>query len=340
MVLSGLLTDHLVQRAGRYAVFWTGGGGMAAGALLLAVGRHPTLTIAGAGIMGLAGTGLLATIQSALADRHGPNRVIALTESNVAASFAAGLSPLLVGGLQRAGIGWRGAIFGGVVLWALAYAIYRDERLPVSKAPDESPAPSPAKRVRRSLPRAFWIYWTVQIFGVAAEWTIISWGADVRVGSGVLSKAAASATLTFFFAAMVIGRATGSRLTRVMDQSRLLLLTIGIGLAGVLLFWLSPLVPLTLIGLFVAGLGVANFYPFVMSISVGIAADQVDRASARITLASGLAILLAPQTLGTAADQIGIERAFGLVVALLVLAAVVSAAANRLAARQSAPEHH
>lgn len=59
---------------------------------------------------------------------------------------------------------------------------------------------------------------------------------------------------------------------------------------------------LQLTALFVTGLGIASLYPFVVSLALGAVAGPLEAASARISLASGLAILVAPFMLGALAD--------------------------------------
>jgi hypothetical protein len=102
------------------------------------------------------------------------------------------------------------------------------------------------------------------------------------------------------------------------------------------LFWLARLPALNVAGLFVAGLGVANLYPLALSAATGAAAGQANTASARISLAAGLAILTAPLLLGGVADRAGIQNAYGLVIGLLAAAVAMVVWANRIAARQTA----
>ena len=102
---------------------WGGGAGMALGALVLARSA-PALTITGAAMMGTLGTFLIIVIQSVLADHHVPLRTVALTESNVGASIgAAGAAARR--GLPRIGIGWRGALYAAVLLWAASFLLLR-----------------------------------------------------------------------------------------------------------------------------------------------------------------------------------------------------------------------
>jgi len=332
MVVAGGLADGAVRRWGRPLVFWGGGAGMALGALVLAFGRHPALTITGAAMMGTLGTFLIIVIQSVLADHHGPLRTVALTESNVGASIGAGLAPLLVGGLPRIGIGWRGALYAAVLLWAASFLLLRRTDLPPAPRAD---APD-RRRVRGSLPRLFWVYWLVLVLGVAVEWSFVVWGADYMVAVGGLRKADASLLMVLFFVAMIVGRFGASRLARRIDTRRLLLLAGSITLVGFLAFWTAPGTVVLVAGLFIAGLGAANLFPLVMAVALGVGASHPDEASARVMAGAGLAILGGPQILGTVADQAGIQAAYGVVGALLLAAMGMAAYANRSAARDGA----
>ena len=55
-----------------------------------------------------------------------------------------------------------------------------------------------------------------------------------------------------------------------------------------------------------------------LSLSMGVAGDNLVEASARAALASGGAILTLPLVLGWLADLAGIQMAYGIIVVLLV----------------------
>lgn len=331
MVVAGLSSDRAVARWGRPAVFWGGGAGMAAGSLLLVVGQHPAITVLGTALMGLLGTLLLATVQSGLADHHGARRAIALTESNVVASASTILPPLLIGGFTRVGLGWRAAFVTAILVWLLLRITERRTPVPASRA-----RPIGGVDAGGRLPRRFWLNWAALVLAVAAEWSVISWGAEFLVSAADLRKADASATMTLFFVAMMLGRGLGSRLVHRADVVRLWFVAMAVAVGGFLVFWLAPAPALIIGGLFVAGLGMANIFPFLLTIGVGSAPEQADRASARITLGAGLAILLAPQALGTLADAAGIRAAFAVTLTLLLVAILAGALAQREPAGQSA----
>jgi len=62
-----------------------------------------------------------------------------------------------------------------------------------------------------------------------------------------------------------------------------------------------------------------------------------DKASGRIALVTGSAVLVSPQVLGALADPLGIAQAYGLTLFLLASAAGMALFANLQAARQAPP---
>ncbi len=329
MVLAGLTADRLAQSWGRRVIFWGGGLGMALGAIGLILSHHAILTIASIFGMGFLGTLFLVLIPTTLSDRHGERRVIALTESNFGASISASLAPLVVGGFERAGLSWRGALFLAMAVLAFLMLYFYRESLP---SPRQTAHRS--QRLGRTLPLVFWAYWVIICLSVSIEWCFIFWGADFLEKVVGLSRVNAATMMIVFFGAMVLGRFAGSRLSRRLSSATLLQLAIGITVVGFPIFWLARMAPLNLVGLFIAGLGVANLFPLTLSAALSVIPEQADTASARITLAGGLAILIAPLILGWVADQFNIQNAYGLVALLAVVAAVVTFFANRLAASQ------
>jgi MFS family permease len=325
MVVAGLITAPVLLRVGRRTVIWGGSAGMTAGALLFAIGRHPAITLPAIGFMGLAGTMLLATIQSTLADHHGRFRALALTEANVAASATTILAPLLVGGLARSSLGWRAAFVVPTIAWAIIVLSARSEPVPEAVREERTDGHRAS-----SLPGLFWLYWLALVFGVAVEWSIITWGADFLVEAGSLARADASLVMSAFFVAMLVGRTLGATLARRFEIVSLLFSVMIAGLAGFLIFWLAPLTAFRVGGLFIAGLGVANLFPFLLSMAMTVAAGNTDVGSARLTVGSGSAILLAPLTLGWIADRAGIASAYQLVAILFVVAIAVVVLTRRL----------
>lgn len=333
IIVAGLVADRLAVTWGRSVVLWAGAAGMAVGAACLALGRIPAVTIAGAVLIGAFGSLLLVMVQATLADEHGERRAVALTEANVVASASSGLAPLLVGAFARTGAGWHGALWAGVASTAVLALVGRQVVVPRPQLRARPPASVNAGTVAAAgqsasgstgaLPRVFWGYWMLAVLVVAAEWCVVVWSADYLHTVGGLSRVAAATATGAFFAAAVTARLVGSRLAGVVPLHRLLALSLMTTLLGFPLFWLAPVPVVRIAGLFITGLGIANLFPLTLSAATGVARAHVDRASARVALAVGIAMIGAPLLLGWSADRIGLERAYAFVPALVVLAAVV-----------------
>ena len=333
---AGLFGERLSGAFGRRRMVWGGGSLMAAGAVLLTIGLHPVVTLAGTLVMGMFGGLLLMNLQATLSDTHGERRSVAISESNVVASLCAVVAPLAIGAFERAGIlGWRGALFAAVVALVLVFWRFRHAPVPNARAAsvDGKAAPS------GPLPLLFWGYCGVLALGVAVEWSMAFGGAAYLQDEIGFRAADAAALMGAFFVAMLSGRVAGSRLARRFPSTSILSGAQLVAITGFALFWLVPLtVPGTwgaassVAGLFVTGLGVANLYPFSLSAATGSVPERADRAVARIALVGGSAILLAPFVLGSAADVFGIGKAYGVVAAILLAAVATTVVVNRRAA--------
>jgi fucose permease len=327
MIIAGATADRAAHRFGRTHVFWLGGGGMAMAAILLIIVRAPALTVLAALLMGAIGSYLLVMVQATLSDHKGPQRSIALTESNVCASIAAMLAPLLISQAEGLSIGWRAALLLGAVAWVLLSLSGRGIAIPAEPPRPESGA------ARARLPRLFWVYWAVVFLCVAVEWSVIFWSPAFLERVVGVDKVTAAGALTFFFLAAVIGRFAGSRMTRRWPPTMLLTGAAALVVIAFPVFWLSRNQAVAFAALFAIGLGIANLFPLTLSAATTVAASSANRASARISLAAGLAILSAPLLLGALADRAGIEPAFALAglgsVGVLALAAFAAWAQRR-----------
>ncbi|HEX3054166.1 MAG TPA: MFS transporter, partial [Aggregatilineaceae bacterium] len=259
-------------------------------------------------------------------------RSIALTEANIASSIVASTSPLLIAFYTGIGAGWRGAQLTILLLWTITIGLKHRQPIPDSPAPRIEQA---AVESYRALPRIFWFYLLIVFLLIAAERCLEFWGADFMKNEVGLSKAQASSAIWAFMIGMLIGRLTVSRFAQRTPTPRVLLISTGVALVGFPIFWLSSIPVLTLIGLFVTGLGVSNFFPLSMSLAISAAPDRANIASVPALFGSGSATLLAPQVLGWIADQTTIGTAFGLVFVILLLGMGAMIFANRLGSRHN-----
>ncbi|MFT4041085.1 MAG: MFS transporter [Thermomicrobiales bacterium] len=323
-IISGLLGERVVRRIGRPAALWGGMAGMCGGLLLIGLSPVVAGTILGAFCMGLLGTLSLMANQAVLADIHGAQRTIALTESNVAATACAVLAPLIVGALAGSGLGWPLALLLSAPWLAALWLIFRRAQFPPARPPRA------ASESRQTLPPAFWVLALVLFLVASVEWCIAYWGAEFLASVVGLNRAFAASAMTLFFIAMAGGRLIGSRLAWRFPSAQLLYVALVIAIGGFLLFWLSSAAVPSLIGLFVAGLGVANFYPLTVGVATGAVPDLIDTATARLAVAGGSALLFAPLLVGAIADAVGMRWGFGVVAPLLVGACFSLYAAMRM----------
>ncbi len=325
MILAGLLGERVVRRWGRHAAFWAGAAGLAAGAVALTLARHPEQSIGSVLLMGSVGSLVLVLIPAILADHHGPRRITAIVEANILAAATGALAGLAIGAGEQTAAGWRGALLLSLALPLLLALTSWRTPLPAAPRP-----PAGARDAPTRLPPAYWAFWLAVVLSVSVEFSLIFWGADFLVAAG-LSASAAATTVSLFLWGMVAGRIAGRQVAHRISTTRLLPVALAVAAGGFFLYWLAPVALVAVVGLFVAGIGVANLYPLTVTLALGAAPGLTNAAGARLAFASGAAILAAPLLLGALADAAGIRLAYGIVPLFLIAAF----AASRLGQRWS-----
>jgi MFS family permease len=324
MILAGLVGDRGVRRYGRRTVFWTGAAGLVAGAVALTIVHTPVLTVGSVLLMGGVGSLVLILIPAILADRHGENRAVAIVEANILSAATGAMAGLLIGLGEQTPAGWRGALLLSLAIPLFLVIHFGRVSLPTTQSIGDR------RNAGTRLPLAYWAFWLGVVLAVSIEFSLIFWGADFLVAAG-LSTSAAATTVSLFLWGMVAGRIAGRQAAQLMPTERLLLLALGVSAAGFSVYWLAPVALVAVLGLFVAGIGVANLFPLTVALALGAAPGQSNEAGARLTFASGTAILAAPLLLGALTDAAGIRLAYG-VVPIFILGALI---ASRLGSRLS-----
>jgi fucose permease len=316
VILTGLLGNLLVARLGRARVLWFGLFGMCLGILGLALAQAAWLTLAAAFLTGCVGALLPALVPSSLADEHGELRAVALAENNLIAAVASAAAPLLVGWFSYTWLGWRFGLalplIAALLLWLL---MGRKVRIA-----DGVPLEAVQQRPRRRLPARYWVFWVAIILANAIEYCMVFWCADYLEHVAGLPRAVAAQAVSMFLAGVILGRLAGSRVVQRFSAYQVVSASILLAAAGFALYWLAAAPWMPVVGLFLTGLGVANQFPLILSLALGAAQGNNVQASVRITLASGIAILVLPLVLGRLADAVGIRLAYGLVAVLLAAA--------------------
>jgi fucose permease len=324
ILLIGLGGHLLIQRIGRERSLWFGLFGMGLSALFLLIGRNPIITIGASFLMGWIGSLILAIVPIMLSDLHLESRAIAISEANVLASSVATAAPLMVGWSVHSIGDWRLALGIVALTPILLFLIF-------GKGTSQHTTSIPKEQSQASQPLStlFWVYWIALVLGVSIEFCMIFWSADYMEHVLGMDKANAAQSLSLFLAAMILGRFIGSRLVHQYPTRAVVTISIVIASIGFLLFWRTENIFIGLSGLFITGLGVANFYPLILSLAIGAADGNTVNASSRATLASGTAILTLPLVLGRLADAVGIRSAYSVVVLLLISVFLISMLAGR-----------
>ena len=325
-IVAGLAGGALERRIGRRALFWAASATLAAGLAPLTLGRAASVTEGALLVMGVGGGLLLITIQALLADHHGERRTVALTEANVAASFA---YVILIGALALAAAthaGWRAALLASLLAPAAAWLASRRIAIDAPISNEDTP--------RGRLPAAFWVATGMMFCTISAEWCITSWGASFVQQAAHVSVDTGVSLMIGYFGGVVVGRTTGARLARSYAPHKLLAIALAITAAGFAILWPSTAPVPALAGLAVLGVGLGNLFPLGLSVTVALAPGRAQLASGRAVMVGSAAVLLAPLSVGSLADATSLTAALAVVPVMLVLAAVGLTAVSRGQARR------
>jgi predicted MFS family arabinose efflux permease len=237
----------------------------------------------------------------------------------------------LVGVLSLAAalqLGWRVTLLASLVVPIVAWWCSR--RVSIE-------APPPSHAVTGRLPVVFWIAAAMLFCTTAAEWCVTAWGATFVQDAAGVSSATAVAVMAGYFGGVLVGRTLGSRLARQYGPARLLAIALGVTAAGFAVLWPSTAPAPALAGLSLLGIGLGNLFPMGVSLAVALAPGQSALASGRVVAMSSFAVVLAPLTVGTLADETSLKMALGVVPVMVVLAAAGLTLVARTQARISDP---
>jgi fucose permease len=285
---------------------------LAVAIVALAAAPELAVTLAASLVLGTGAGIVLGYANAELAEPGGSRSRLRLARANVWAIVAAFTAPLIVAVCVSAGVGWWVGLAPSLALLAVL-AVDLDGARAVSEAGDGS-------AIGR-LPTAFWLAWWFVVSVVALEFSIVVWGSTlIEQRTGVTTPVATligSLFLAGMFAgrlALSVGLGTGGDARRPI---RIGLLAAGL---GAVIAWVSTLAALSAVALFIAGCGVAILYPTGTAIALGASGGRLATAGARLTLASGVAILVAPFALGIVADLTGVVTGWALVPGLAAIA--------------------
>ena len=316
MIVMGLFGHYFLKRLPEWKAFGIGGIGMGLGGFLLVISKQPAFTLTGLFIMGVVGAFIVATNPAILADEMGKHSPIGVSEANTLSSLISILAPVAVGFFASRALTWRPAVY---IVTTLAFLIGVWVLLSPRFSWKTQRSLAGEAKSSQKLPAKVWLFWTVLVVSVSIEFCLIYWASDYLQAHILMAKDRATQSVSLFLVGMVIGRYAGSLLLKKYDRFLILFASMAIGAFGYSIFWLSMSQSVALVGLLLAGLGVANFYASSITLIFDAAGPARAAAGSVATLASGVAIFSLPFVLGSLADFIGIQKAMLLVAVLFVI---------------------
>jgi hypothetical protein len=278
-----------------------------------------------AAILGLASASLIRVLPGAIAGEYADGRIAdrerAITRANAWSSIASVAGPTCVGVAIWIGLGWRvGLVAVPVVgLVGLMAMLRTGESTLVAGAPTPTVAPGAVGR---------WLdAWTLLTVGIILEFVFVYFSATFLVEEiGAEASTAALGTASF-----AVGMAAGrfsSSLIRKWAGPRLSvnLALIALGFA---VLQAAPGPGAAIVGVSLAGVGVALLYPVAVGRLLERFPGDADLGSDRAGLASGTALLASPALVGGLRQVTDVGVAFWCVPVLLIVLVVLDAVTVR-----------
>lgn len=283
---------------------------MSAGVVLLCTAVHLSMSLTAGVCLGASIALAILVCPAVFAERHARNVGIANSEANFIAYLGIFLVPAVVS-LTSGLVGWRWSF----VLPVLAYWLYwlLARGVDFGQAVETGGGSSAAH-----LPAAYWCYWLFLGFSVACEFCMVVWGTSYLESVSGLRRDQALFASMIFPAGMLLGRLAGTFLMRRFPAAQQALPIVVCSALGVWLFLSSANPVIAMTGLFITGLSMANLYPVGITLALMAAGPARDAASARASLASGVASLAAPLIIGAVADRAGLAIGFKTIFVFLV----------------------
>ncbi len=320
LLVAGLSGDRLEIRLGARAAHGTAYLLLAVASVCLVTAPAFVVTLGGAGMVGL-GTGLLlARVNRTLTRGGGTIARVRMGRAALVAMIASLSVPIAIGIGENGGLGWQLAfVVAAVLILAGLWASRRRRWARVQ----------PTIATGR-LPGRFWLAWWLIVLVVSVEFSIVFWASTLVERQVAISLGDATLVAAGFYAGMATTRIGLSfRSVGEHDPIRLMRIGLAAALLGSLLAWTAQRVELAALGIYLGGLGTGSLYPLGVTVALDLVPGLQDRGSARLILASGVAILVSPFLLGLAADAFSVSIAWLLVPALCLAALALSVPVGR-----------
>lgn len=320
VLIAGVSSDAVARRVGPGWLLDLAVLDLAMAVTLIVAAPILPVSLAGALLLGLGGGALGTQVNVELGRSGEADSRKLMGQANALAMVTAAAAPLAMGLAASFLHAWRLALILPIVGLA-ALTLMR---------PREAHERIYARAPRAPLTARYWFVWVVLVIGVSIEFSFVYWGSTIVSHRTGLADADATLLASCFVIGMFAGRAAIGRGFGGTRSPRVLLAAgFCVGMLGAGLVWAAPVPILAAAGLFLGGLGIAGMWPIGIALALQESPNAHFEASARATLASGTAVLVAPSALGLLADQVGVVSAWPIILVMGVAGLAVLAATPR-----------
>ena len=319
MIVTGLAGERLDRRIGVRRAHIGAMGLLVVSLLIVAWAPALPATLAASLGVGLGAGTMFGHVNQTLGAGGGVLARVQLTRGALVAKASQLLVPVAIGVGIGVGLDWRFVVVPVLAFLGLLFVWTRSD------------GGGPAVHVdAERLPWAYWLPWMLTVSVIAMEFFVVVWGGTLVERQTGVSLADATLTISAFIAGMIAGRAVMSMKAMGRFDPMLVIRTgVVVTFVALLLPWLSNSYELSVVGLAVAGFAIGILYPPAASIALAAVPRQAAAGSSRLTLAAGLAILVAPLVLGVIAHLSDISTAWLILPAVCVAVLALTVPVDR-----------
>lgn len=313
-ILAGYVNPHIAHRFGRTRASWIGLAIFSTGLIIFVLSPPVYLTLPATLITGFGTSIVINTMLTSMSHHYGKAAEVAIPQANGIASVGFVIGTALIGSIA---IGfphlWRIGLLVAIPVAITLFLVGR-ERGADDYVPDEA-GPQSGK-----LSRAFWVSWVGFVACISSEFATSFWAAALlknRVGT---TAAISTVAIVALGSGMGVGRWYGGIFLKKFKLDTQLLMAIALQFLGFLAFWFSHSMIVSIISLFLVGLGISIQFALAAIRLISFSDGRPDLAIGQTSLAAGIAIATAPFLLGVLGDNFGISRAYIMVPILIIIA--------------------
>ena len=222
-----------------------------------------TVVLVAAVILGFGGGGLNGGTNALTSDIHPDKRAAALNLLGIFFGFGALTIPFLIGAFLSQ-VGLDPILLFATFLSLIPFVLFISFPFPKPKHGQGFPLRQAKKVVKHPL---LWLCGALLFFQSGNEFTVGGWISTYLHEHFGLAPSTASFLLAGYWAAIMSGRLTSTRVVKFMKNEKLILVSAFLSLFAAILIIASPFRELSCLGVIVIGLGFAAIFPTTLAIA-------------------------------------------------------------------------